>query len=802
MARYPTLEDYHARRNYSDGVKRCDDLLRKSPNDIQLLTTKFKLLATQSSQQADSTHKDDSTAVLETLATLPNPIQDLTDLCQIEMAAVEAAQTTHPPLLTAGPQISKLWDAAVKATPSLTRKLDIMSTRWERAVFDDRLADMQLALIQLKALQPRNRVVYLAHAAVTQMLSSTEGDLQGRLAVGLARKAMGPGFEGAGDAGLDWRVPGQIFAVQGLVEEVTGVSRGKGGESRQVWEFLRGLERREGKEGKAVDAVVLDPAAVPAKEWLVAEIARLKQEFAGLIAAQASVDTIRAFAMNAIRLFHSATTTLSTNARRSPADACFLAISATVRLFEQTTSLNYLLHTAYLAEHLLTTHPDIHEARLILVYIYMRLNLASLAITYFDSLNVKEIQHDTISHVLFTRLSLLHPHPTLLKAKKETYDPLRQLRRGLDVYVRCEAKLAETEASVLHHGQTGMLLDLHELRENLRFSLARRIAVLEWRRAGRLMRNKCEDHDSLSSMGPHVVRNWTESKDNRDFNAAFDYGYRVETMLHGTGVALPGKAWVAFALAADTAWCLATDQPPAVVDLGDAWTLAIREATTSTKSTDGTPATAANLGLTPPELLAGTLAQRVLTLLLLARQPHNATSTNNSDSSSSSSEPANKPSHHLASALQAVSTALTDLNIPSLTSTQEPLATHLPDHYLYADALRTVLAACTALTKKDPTTTAAAAVTPSLSPDIEALRKHAREGFAALQRHAVEQVAGIKGKGVRELMMREDEGLWEAVLELDQSSSSSGGGGVDGFCEVVGEAAREGWEGVGRIRVV
>ncbi|KAI7532959.1 hypothetical protein KC331_g13315 [Hortaea werneckii] len=763
MARYPTFEEYDAAGNHSEGIKRCDELLQRSPNDINLLTTKFKLLSVNSSAasaQEQENNRNSSTAVLNHFTTLPTPIQDPSDLCRIEMAVVESHATTYPPSTTAGPQVAKLWDNAVKASPNLNHKLELISTRWERAVFDSRTADMQQTLIQLKALQPRNRVVYMTHAALTQMLSLKSDDLSAKLALGLARKAVSEKFDQEG-AGLDCRVPGQVFAMQGAQEDVEKVKGTRFGESKQVWEFLRkglgeqGVNGGEGEKGAAGS----DPSKVDGgQESLPAEIEKSKQQFANLIRNQAPSLEIRSFATNAIRLFHTSTTS---GARRSPADACFVAISATVRLFEQTTSQHYLLHAAYLAESLLRVNEHIHEARLILVYLYMRLGLASLAMKYFDSLNVKEIQNDTVGHVLFTRLSSLHPHPTTVR-KKETYDPLKQLRRILDVYVRCEDKLADTEANVLHHGQTGMLFDLHELRDSLRFSQTRRLALLEWRRIGRLMRNKCDDHDALSGVGPQVARNWIEARDNRDFNAAFDFGYNVETVLHGVDGKVPGQAWVAYSLIADSVWSLATGQQALISDAEGLR----NEVASMLQDVAGGSIT----GITEPERLAGELAVQLLSILIHAQ-------SKTSDETK------------LSESLTSTTVALDNLKLQDLLATDDSLAEHLEHHYVYADAVRLLIATCAAVISKSPE--------PGVKEKFQALQQRAKDLFTKIQRHATEQQARRKAAGVRQLMAKDDdEEVWKELQAF------GGGKEMDGFCEDVAKAAKEGWEGLGRVKFV
>ena len=752
MARYPTFEEYQKRGDYDVGIKRCDELLQKSPDDVQLLTTKFKLLTTRSQEESD--------AVLEKLVNLPRPVQDLTDLCQIEMAVLESQANLYPAITTAGPLVAKLWDNAIKATSNMNRKLDIVSTRWERAVFDSRIADMQQTLIQLKAIQPKNRVVYMAHAALTQMLSKSNDDLQARLALGLARKAVTERFDD--DKGLDCRVPGQIFAAQTSEKDMEGIKERPFKECMQVSNALR-KKGEAAVNGAATSSRVPEPADVSANEWLSAEISKLKQQFASLIGSKASQAAIRSFATNATRLFHTATTSLSDGARRSPADACFLALSALVRLWELSSDVQYLLHASFLSEALLRYDEHIHEARLILVYLYMRLGLASLAMRLFESLNVKEVQHDTVGHALFTRLSLLHPHPTQL-SKKQSLDPMKRIQRALDVYVRCEEKLAETESSVLHHGQTGMLFDLQELRDNLRQSLTRRIALLEWRRTARLMKNKCDESEAMNGMGPQVIRNWIEPKDNRDFAAAFDYGYNVETVLHGIDSTTPTEAWTLFALVADTAWCIATGQVPPTIDSDRVWNLIIDNA--KSKVPDGA-ASASTFGMTGAEYLAGDLASQTLKMLICVNPP--STQVDEKE---------------LQQTISAITSAVQNLNIDTLVSTSDALTECLLDDYAYADILRIAIAACTFTEER------AAGV----KVQLQQLRDQAKQLFMKLQKHATEQQVKIKAANVRHFMAKDDE-VWTALQVI-------AGKEMDDFCGQVERSAKEGWEGLSKIKLV
>ncbi|KAK4952118.1 hypothetical protein LTR10_010038 [Elasticomyces elasticus] len=758
MARYPAFKDYEKKRNFHDGIKRCNELLAKSPGDIQLLTTKFRLLHAVY-------NRDEASRVLDEIATIqPHELQDI---IAPEQAVVDSQRNVYPRPSTAGPVVAKMWDTAIKGSITAEQKLDIASVRFERAVLDDRLVDAQQALIQLKAIQPRNRVIYMAHAAFTQLISASNEDLQARLAMGLARKAVKERFDGEKE--LDCRVPGQIFASQGAEKDLEGVEGGKFGESKHVFDARRKMKGVVGKaDGVVAKVEVPEPGTVPTQEWMTAEISSLKRTFTDLIESNAPIEAMRAFATNAIRLLDSSTTTLSANARRSPADICFLAISALVRMFELSSQTRYLLHAAYLAETLLRHNEHIHEARLSLVYLYMRLNLGSLAMKLFDSLSVKEVQHDTVGHVLFTRLSRVHPHATHWgNMDDDTMLPFKRTAHALNVYLRCEEKLAENEASVLSHGQTGMIFDLQELRNALRTSLPRRIMLLEHRQIARLTKGVIGGEEAAEAMGPLALETWIETKDTRDFDAAFNYSYDVERLLHRHGSEeIPGRAWTLFALAADSAWCIATQNSTLVTRPEEI----LHQIYKLRNNAESPAAEGKPQDMTGVEYLAGNVSYYTLTLLTYAHPAH-------MDYMESIG----------VDQITAVNQAIDDLAIDELMKSSDDLAERLPEHYAYADVFNTLAIVCRFVEIKVP---------PSLAKQLGQLQARAKRLFAGLQRHTIEQQAAIKQARVRR-SMEQDQEVWAALMRMSDGEKT-----LDGFCEEVASSAKEGWEGMMKLKVL
>lgn len=732
MARYPTYEEYAKRGAYAEGIKRCNDLLKQSPKDTHLLITKLQLLCNSNG---------DWSTVLDQLSAIQPPLTDLRELVPIEACIVEANKNVFPPPLTAGPVIAKLWDAAYKSMSNRDDKLDLLSVRFSRAVIDNRIADAQQTLITWKSFQPKDRSAYMAHAAYTQLLSKLKEDMQSRLALGLARKAVTERFDD--DKGLDCRVPGQIFAIQKAEKDLEGVRERTFKDSKHVYDALQ-LSEPVGEETVGAKANgTVDPAKLPPREWLNAEIKRHQDEFARLIAGPVDIEKLLAFVLNVVCLLHNALTELDLARNRATADVCFLAVSGLIKIYTISNDDHYLLKAAYLMEKLLRHNEHVHEARLVLVYIYMRLQLGSLAMQFFDSLSIKEIQHDTVGHTLFTRLSITHPLRSSLPSR-DWFDPHERTYKALGIYGRHENKLSEMEASVLEHGQSGMIFDLNELRGHLRSSLARRLILLEHRRVARLTGKGWGK--STSEIGPRQVANWMNLKDSRDFNAAFNHGFNIETALYGDGSDIVGERWILYTLAADTASCLASKQVPLVLD-GEKLVEALESADSDDKGN----------GLTSAELLSGEISRHTLALLLAAKSSMV------------------KQEH-----IDTLDTAVSSLPIASLISTTDTLAEHLTDHYIYSDTLRIVISACRYLTEL------------KVSIDTKELQNLAKRLIGQLQNHAQSQIAALRRSDVQTRLIEGDDGLREALRLFGKES-------MEEFGEVIVTSAKEGWEGVGRI---
>ena len=750
MARYPTYEEYEKRSNYKDGIKRCDEMLKKSPNDVILLTTKLQLLYAI---------KGETQPILDQLVAIQPAITDLREIVPVEEAVMQGQKDTFPRPNTAGPTVAKLWDNASKASNSVNFKLDLYSLRFSRAIMDNRLQDAQQALIQLKALRPKNRVFYMAHLALTQLLSTSKDDLQSKLSLSLARKAVTEKFDE--DKALDCRVPGQIFAMQNSTKDLESITDRPFKESKQVYNALRDDKNTEAN-GIAAPPGSNDPSTLPPAEWLLAEVEVLKGQFRELIEASAAPPAILQFAANAIRLFHTASKYLSEDRRRLKPDSCFLSISALIRAFEQTNEIGHLLQSACLAETLLHQNEHIHEAQMILIYLYMRLGLGSLALRMWQSLNIKEIQHDTVGHVLFTRLSLIHPSST--KVAKKQIDPFERLTHALTVYTRHEEKLSECEADVLNHGQTGMIFDLQDLRDNLRSSLTQRIIHLEQLRTTRLSSSSTKVSSNSKDQPfapPKVTADWLNFTDNRDFATTFNYGYNVEKVLQTSNGAIPGRKWLLYTLAMGQAHLLAnvsTSAQKSDIDIENLISEfhSIEAGIERLKLNDESEL---GVEMRDSEYLGGDLACQVLQMLKDA-EPSLARLQEN---------------------LSGIVEGVERLNVDALVGSEDVLAETIVEHYLYLDVLQLVAKACTRIKERE--------VAKDL--DVRELVEKCKGYQKSIVAHAKERLRLVKAEDVRELLSRGSKS-WESIQLFGEK-------GIKQFCDSIVESAKEGWDGVAKV---
>ena len=177
-------------------------------------------------------------------------------------------------------------------------------------------------------------------------------------------------------------------------------------------------------------------------------------------------------------------------------DLCLLAAMALIRFSSTWNSGSSdaivdvtLIRAAGILEHLLVDSPHNYQALLLLVRIYLRLGVGSLALKTFSKLSVKQFQYETVAHNLFTRLATIHPHsaPPTESAEYKDFDPQSAFVQALTFYRNAGISTLRSRTGGLDHGSYVNVKGCIDLQRQLKDSICRRMWALDVRRMQRLV---------------------------------------------------------------------------------------------------------------------------------------------------------------------------------------------------------------------------------------------------------------------------------------------------------------------------
>lgn len=382
----------------------------------------------------------------------------------------------------------------------------------------------------------------------------------------------------------------------------------------------------------------------------------------------------------------------------------------------------------------------------------------------FESLRVREIQHETMAHSLLSRISINHPFE-LAQRHEQKMDPFRMIDIALDMFVITDEKLSKSQGSLMEKGQCDLIFELNDLRETLAHSMTRRLLVLEQARIHRLT----EDNDvpRTFEVRPRVLENWTQNlKDSRDYAETFNYDSidRTQTpeLRLQAGGKIPGSAWIESAILNEDVWALLQGRE----------TVCTKPISADTAVSDDA-ATSAQLTTMEQALLGPWKA--------LLR----ATETMLSSSSAKDLETATTALSKSLTSLPALSTPTTPPGLP-------PPNIHLQSHYLLLDLLKTTSlflhTSAQIATKKRTGTPIPASTSKNLT---ETVKKH----IEAVRKSAKEAKSKIDGRDMVQSLRKFATGEMMAESPvLDR--------GLRAFAERAEGAALEAWDGVAKVRMV
>ncbi|OCL12708.1 hypothetical protein AOQ84DRAFT_385922 [Glonium stellatum] len=178
-------------------------------------------------------------------------------------------------------------------------------------------------------------------------------------------------------------------------------------------------------------------------------------------------------------------------------------------------SQRFLLQAASLLRSLTSGDKGNQNRPIVLLSIRLHtlLGLGSVALAQYSQVRTKEILHETISHLLLTRISVTHPFDSKPPSSPRTIQPDSELDLAIRAFSRTIDKLNDFlghDFEMFHYDQTSEICDL---KNRLTFSLVKHIWILERRRIARLKGVPCDEEDL-----DFVERNLDNLFDHRDFS--------------------------------------------------------------------------------------------------------------------------------------------------------------------------------------------------------------------------------------------------------------------------------------------
>lgn len=230
--------------------------------------------------------------------------------------------------------------------------------------------------------------------------------------------------------------------------------------------------------------------------WLNAEMNALKFDYMMEVSAPASPteDVFHAFIATAIRLYNwsrQCGADLPMTDVQPGDDACLLAAAALLKLGECLRKPYYVLQAAVLLEGLLERSNSNADAKIMIVRIYTSLELGTLALHWYESLRLKKPQLISLAHLMYTRISTIHPHPMMLVKsrglRKPVFDPYQELKEILAFDIETlDDNMPMLMFKALEDGAYDQVYEFFKVGGCLRHDFSRKMWILERRRIARL----------------------------------------------------------------------------------------------------------------------------------------------------------------------------------------------------------------------------------------------------------------------------------------------------------------------------
>ncbi|EXJ65310.1 hypothetical protein A1O7_01651 [Cladophialophora yegresii CBS 114405] len=248
---------------------------------------------------------------------------------------------------------------------------------------------------------------------------------------------------------------------------------------KQHWdEFLRIVQQRQGH---------------------FAQLFALKVVYSSIPAADSEPPHARnqkllAFAHRALKLYH-----LSIAEPPSCPEAALLAALAILHLQIQDPQHQQVLVAANILEIARSKFEDYYILTVLLVRLQAHLGLLSLAMQNFTKLSIKNMQWETVGHLILTRISTLHPG---FNGVAGDLEPLLAAETGVTVLENADMALVRGIREGLRFNSYSNIYNSAQMRSDIERSMNKQICAIEERRVSRWRGPQFDDATVLPPMDP------------------------------------------------------------------------------------------------------------------------------------------------------------------------------------------------------------------------------------------------------------------------------------------------------------
>ncbi|TLD39226.1 Tetratricopeptide-like helical [Venturia nashicola] len=248
-----------------------------------------------------------------------------------------------------------------------------------------------------------------------------------------------------------------------------------------------------------------------ASKWTLAAVSSLKISYMLHISKSGDTDQsneIKNFVLSCLKVY-----TFSVSVPTdSGDDASILAVMALLKLREDRKNL---VKAAYLTEYLHAISSDNSLGTLLSLLVSQLLGYGSITISAFQQLGLREVQFDTLSHLLYSRISTFHPYSVELRSTLSTDDRYKDPFSGISFALQWPRKAISTTTNFMSKDLKNVyfdkIIEFSAFKERVETSFTPILLQLERRRVARLT------YRSSTIMEESLVHFDRAKSDNRDF---------------------------------------------------------------------------------------------------------------------------------------------------------------------------------------------------------------------------------------------------------------------------------------------